>query len=79
MPTKKSANNNSENKNIRIPDVISNINTKKNNYSMLDNEDDSDYEIDTRKSNYSGQNSNSKNISNSGHSIQMQHEVNNIQ
>jgi len=46
---------------------------------MLDNEDDSDYEIDTRKSNYSGQNSNSKNISNSGHSIQMQHEVNNIQ
>jgi hypothetical protein len=70
----KKSNNNTGNINIRIPDIISNTNAKQKNYSRLENDDDSDYELDTRKSNYAGQSSKS-NSNNNSQSVQMQHEV----
>ncbi len=70
----KKSNNNTGNINIRIPDIISNTNAKQKNYSKLENDDDSDYELDTRKSNFAGQSSKS-NSNNNSQSVQMQHEV----
>lgn len=65
---KKSAHNNVS---IKVPDIISNASAKSKNYSKLENLDDSDDEIDTRRQN----NFTSNVTSNQSHSIQMQHEV----
>jgi hypothetical protein len=51
---KATTNNRQTNISIKIPDLISNATTKSNNYTQLkmndeDNDDESDYEIDTRK------------------------------
>jgi hypothetical protein len=68
-----SSNNIKSNINIRIPDIISNATNKSNQYTRLNlDEDDSDYELDTRKLN---DNKFNKPTSNQSQSIQLQHEV----
>lgn len=69
-----SSNNIKSNINIRIPDIISNATNKSNQYTRLNlDEDDSDYELDTRKLN--DNNKFNKPTSNQSQSIQLQHEV----
>lgn len=70
MTTKKQANTN--NINIRIPDLISNTTNKLNENTRLNDNDESDYELDTRKMT----NSNNNSSSNKYVALQMQHEVN---
>lgn len=62
--------------NIRIPDLISNAANKSKNYTRLNDkdEDESDYEIDTRKLTSSSRDSKPKHQQNQQTTIQLQHE-----